>query len=973
MNRKSGGILIFLWLLAGCSSSTTSSTTVSANAGSDQQVVTGTTATLDGQSSTGVTSAAWTFSSKPSGSSASLANSSTLTPSFTADVAGSYVVQLAINDSASTDTVTVTAQATVSAISVGSGVATRERFNTTEYVVSAGETATLSGASSAAALKTKAAAVSGYSWEQISGPGATVVGNTTSETLQFVAPGYAGIQNLNPADNYKWQILPISRDDTKMVFRLTTTGSNAATDVSTFTLYLQDSDGSEIHTSSGLPNVAIGALVVLSGPDLLASGASATDATKTNGSAVTDWSWTLTPPSGSSATFEDTGTTTSAVQFPKFVADVEGIYAVAYSSTTGTNTYTAATTKCPGTLTINVADWVGVGTVGGTTPTAPQCATCHGVSDISGLGDTVTPWSATVHAKIFENNMSTYQGLAPEPYLWEFHTVGYNKDVINNGFDDLASDNNFTFPSAGLTYAAFTSQDPAVAKLANVQCENCHGPGSQHDGDPLRIGVSFAQAGTCGQCHIQETEWENSGHNFVGVEHGSGNYQSSWVSSPGCLRCHNSKGFTTYLESGRSAETSLVSDASADFPGVTCAACHDPHDVTNESQLRQKGNVTMAIDGSTVDAGKAAVCYTCHDGNYAKGETNCDVNGDGLANSSDSSTTLGITSGVCGSLYGTAVGYWRGGMHYAEAAPMLEGNLMIKDLDNDATDDLTLDENSFHSSDAFTLAGVTGNTSLPSENNKCVTCHMAAGPSAEEAGYGHLGGHTFKVVSGHGIGHLLGTDEGDEQAGEAGDIELVSACQTCHASVTEINRLARADYDGDGVREGIQDEVSGLVFALWKLIKVVDTANGGNLNQTATTYNTTVGPASSDDTPGGTITVNTINWKGDCASFSGTTGAACGKSITGTGKCTNVAQNKTKDDYQQCNFMEAPAYLRAAIWNLKSVIQDGSLGIHNAAYVVQTLQETYKAVGRKAALTKNGTAATSSFTYQTDYSSATLR
>ena len=100
----------------------------------------------------------------------------------------------------------------------------------------------------------------------------------------------------------------------------------------------------------------------------------------------------------------------------------------------------------PATISINVADWTGVGTIGGTTATNPQCATCH---DGGVQPDRTTGWTASAHATLFEDSMTTYAGLAPEPYLWEFHTVGFNKDADNGGFDDLAGDNSFTFPETG--------------------------------------------------------------------------------------------------------------------------------------------------------------------------------------------------------------------------------------------------------------------------------------------------------------------------------------------------------------------------------------------------------------------------------------------------------------------------------------------------------------------------------------------
>ncbi|HBF13059.1 MAG TPA: hypothetical protein DDW49_06695 [Deltaproteobacteria bacterium] len=537
--------------------------------------------------------------------------------------------------------------------------------------------------------------------------------------------------------------------------------------------------------------------------------------------------------------------------------------------------------------------------------------------------------------------MTSYSALSPEPYLWQLHTVGFNKNADNNGFDDLVSDNAFVFPTSGLTYADFTTNHSAVAKLANVQCENCHGPGSQHAGDPLRIANSFAQNGVCAQCHIQEDEWKNSAHNMTGVVHGSGNYQNSWVSSTGCVRCHNTKGFVSYLEEGEEGLGDMRSDTGS-FPGITCAGCHNPHDATNPQQLRLEGNVTMIADGLTVDAGKSAVCYTCHDGNYSHGEYDCDADEDGVTGSAD------VGNSTCDSNDETALGYWRGGYHYTPQAPVLEGNEALADLDDDGTDDFDLTENSFHSGESFTLASVTGDSSLSSNNDKCITCHMSTGPEADEPGYQHLGGHAFKLRSDHGLGHLTGGENPDDSIEEEGELMLTSACTACHVSLTDFNRTARADYDGDGSLEGIQDEVKGLLLNLTTLLKSLDTDNIKQVAAGGTSQGTTES--------GGVISVDTLAWAGTKSS-----------GLTEANSCSAGAPTGGRNAYQQCNFLDADDALKRAMWNYNMIVRDGSLGIHNAAYTVQVLQGTYKALG----ILLGGEAST--FTYKTDFPNAALR
>lgn len=883
---------------------------VSANAGDDQEILVGEATSLDGLSSSRVKTAAWSFVSTPDGSSASITNSDSLTASFTPDVEGEYVIQLSINGGGATDSLTLTAKNVIAEItvpgvtldaaqinSIKSVVSSRERLGLDEYTIDLEDTGGQLSAEGSQVASGRS--IVSYAWEQVSGPSSTTTGDTASSAFSFAAPSLADF--LNSTDRYKWQVFPISRDDTEIIFKLTVASDAGDSDSATLTIALTD-DGEEIHTSTGLPNVGVNTTVYLSGPGLDATGASATVAANENGDPVTDWNWTLSIPSGSSAVFTDSGTTTSTSQFPKFVPDVAGVYTVTHASTTGNQTHTNPTTKASGSLAIYAGEYVGVGTIGGTSATNPQCGTCH---DGVVQDDKLTGWTQTTHASIFEQSVSLYDSLSPAPYLWPYHTVGYNDDADNDGFDDLVSNEGFTFPDTGMTFSEFTENYPDIAALANVQCESCHGPGSGHSGDPTHIGVSTSQFGVCGSCHIQENQFKNSLHNSSGVSHGSGNYQNSWVTNAGCVRCHNSGGFLSYLESGEEELASVAADfETGDFVGITCAACHDPHSAENEKQLRLAGEVDMVVDDSTVDAGKAAVCYTCHDGFYAHGEDDCDPD-------NNRATSNNV---ICETIDQTATQYLRQ-VHYNPQGPVLEGKGALTDLDGDGDADFTLDENSFHSDENFTLADATGDNTLSSENNKCVTCHMATAPTKEEDGYGHLGGHAFKLRSEHGIGHLLGEETEDDTTEEAGAIELTSACQSCHLTLTEFNRTARADYDGDGSVEGVQDEISGLLVALTTKIKSRDTTR---INQTSGTV-----------VSSGVITVNTLSYTG----------------------ANTTAQTDS--------FNALSATLRRGVWNHNLIVRDGSLGIHNAAYTIQVLQGTYTAVGGNS--------------FITDYPNATVR
>lgn len=325
-------------------------------------------------------------------------------------------------------------------------------------------------------------------------------------------------------------------------------------------------------TTTGLSNVGRGTKVWL-------------EAASVNGTGTSMYYDTLisvvwqvvSKPTGSTAQILPTDTLNSLKGFTAlFVPDSIGQYqlGLTVTSTNGTSSQTL--------VYINAANFVGVGgIVGSADGSKGECAVgCH-TSQVSG-------WQATGHATAFQRKIDDATGHFGSNCV-SCHSVGYDKTAtaVNNGFDDVALAKGWTFPTtlqAG-NWTSMKTNYPDVAKLANIQCENCHGPGSNHFGatDKSKM-VSSYNSELCGSCHGATThhtknfEWNASAHAVSMAEGKSFQY----MNRTDCARCHTAQGFVTETIGGKASAAPY-----ADVQPVGCATCHDPHNNTNPSQLRK--------------------------------------------------------------------------------------------------------------------------------------------------------------------------------------------------------------------------------------------------------------------------------------------------------------------------------------------------------------------------------------------------
>lgn len=125
-------------------SSTRSNAAPVANAGTDQNVLTGSSVTLDGRGSSDANgdqlTYKWTLTSKPTGSSASLSTPDQAVTKFVADAAGTYVATLVVNDgfvNSAPVTVAITAMSPTLSLYEIDSITGQEQLLTLPYTASA--------------------------------------------------------------------------------------------------------------------------------------------------------------------------------------------------------------------------------------------------------------------------------------------------------------------------------------------------------------------------------------------------------------------------------------------------------------------------------------------------------------------------------------------------------------------------------------------------------------------------------------------------------------------------------------------------------------------------------------------------------------------------------------------------------------------------------------------------------------------
>ena len=399
------------------------------------------------------------------------------------------------------------------------------------------------------------------------------------------------------------------------------------------------------------------------------------------------------------------------------------------------------------------------------------CLLCH--------ADKQSNFNATAHATAFKKAINGESTDHFSANCISCHSLGYDTTpgATNGGFDDVAASLSWTFP-ATISPTNWDNMPTNLQNVANVQCENCHGPADRHlrgiAGIPpeeknetnVAIDVSLS-AGTCGQCHdslpqhVKTYEWFRGLHATGFVFRFSGS----------CQPCHSAKGFIETWDPYYSMSTSRI-PRSTEQEGIACATCHDPHSTgMGDKQLRNITTATLS-NGFVVTeamAGTGVLCMNCH---HARQEANSTVLGSGSV-----------------------------GPHHSTQGDLLLGT------------------------NAFTYGlNMPSSRHLQAVTNSCVGCHMQLiAKTSFSNSNTKVGGHTFKIAW------------DNDTVDPSDDIKVTEVCKNCHVGLYNDFDVKGSDYDRDGVINGVQTEIQGLLNQLGKLLPP--------LGSTQVTYSASYTPA----------------------------------------------------------------------------------------------------------------------------------
>jgi hypothetical protein len=692
--------------------------------------------------------------------------------------------------------------------------------------------------------------------------------------------------------------------------------------------------------------------------------------------------WTLTTPSGSSASFDN-----ASNQYPSFIPDIGG----KYTATLGTNSFD-----------IYAGSWMGVigsgstvtNTQNGTVPFGENqtCSLCHQVGGGGLALDVFSEWVGTKHAVHMTYAMDGVSGFSSGESCLGCHSVGFdngNKNAAAGGLSEVAAAQTppWVYPTT-INSGNWAATPAAVQQLANIQCESCHGPqgnaaGGMSAGHTLtdvsgthepfqspRISYAAEDCGTChaaGTSHHHYSEWATldstrpglnpagKGHSNLAVAQSEGltTVSGKPALNNSCGRCHTAQGYTEYvdnLQAGNVGTLSPTQQAAGQLSvntvqPQTCQACHDPHadavdPVTGEDeyQLRLWNNTPLLPSGfAAYGVGAGAVCISCHNSRNGAYNASAVDNSTTTAylhedtdwiGSNPSSSNAALVAANYPSL-GTKFGSL-GGPHEANQGDVFEGH------------------------NAYFLGDQTPVISPHSAvKDTCAGCHMEKNPQTYTShGASTTATHLFAITDAetpalcnqcHGNGSSI-VDGASLQASVAAGLTTITNNMAA-AVVSRVNDATGAYTAPNGYGKWVDNGTITIAKG-----GLTDTTAGCTLStdvscglSNAAAFTIVTGPSG---TAGANPLVSAVVTPQGRSGITVVLTFTSPVSITFTGSVTNslttftVASLANLQDASGNPLFAANGNMFKANWNWSLISQDESYGVHNPPFVSAVLSAT---------------------------------
>lgn len=220
---------------------------------------------------------------------------------------------------------------------------------------------------------------------------------------------------------------------------------------------------------------------------------------------------------------------------------------------------------------VEAAGFLGYGTEDAQAANFTTCGNCH-------IGSQ-SEWELTAHSGAWATLQNSG---AAQSFCEGCHTVSENGNAAEG---DVA-------------WAA--TADP---RYQDVQCESCHGPGAGHVSNPeasqplASIAVDLDLENGCAECH------QGSHHGFTDEwaqsRHGPNASSSFARDRAECQSCHEARQALAAF----GVDADYIEKDGTENLSIVCSVCHDPHNATNEHQLRFPINVRDVENN---------LCMKCH-------------------------------------------------------------------------------------------------------------------------------------------------------------------------------------------------------------------------------------------------------------------------------------------------------------------------------------------------------------------------